>query len=186
MPGVPAGRRLAGLVRSALFYARWYPSRWLGWGRWPQYASFGPLAGHVRWIERTSRRLARQMFHLMVLNGPALERKQGLLFRAVDVGAELFAMSATIVRAQRDVKRGVAGKTPYELADVFCRAARRRVDALFAGIVANDDVREYEAARALLDGRYTWLEQGVVHAPVVGPDVAESRRAAGANEARSA
>jgi hypothetical protein len=121
------------------------------------------------------------MFHLMVLNGPALERKQGLLFRAVDVGAELFAMCATIVRAQRDVKRGVAGRTPYEVADTFCRAARRRVDALFAGIAANDDVSEYQAARALLDGRYTWLEQGVVHAPVVGPDVAESRRAAGAS-----
>src|SRR5262249_34104418 len=125
---------------------------------------------------------ARQLFHLMVLNGPALERKQGLLFRAVDVGAELFAMSATIVRARRDVKRGAAGRTPYELADTFCRAARRRVESLFAGIASNDDAHNYESARALLDGRYTWLGQGVVHAPVVGPDVAETTtRAAGAN-----
>src|SRR6266705_6649355 len=28
MPGVPLGRRLAGLVRAGLFYAIWYPSRW--------------------------------------------------------------------------------------------------------------------------------------------------------------
>jgi len=100
----------------------------------------------------------------------------------VDVGSELFAMCATIVRAQRDVKRGVAGRTPYEVADTFCRAARRRVEALFDGIASNDDVHDTRAARALLDGRYTWLEQGVVHAPVVGPDVAEtSHRAAGAS-----
>ncbi len=60
MPNVPLPRRLSGLVRSVLFYAGWYPSRWLGWGRWPQYGEFGPLAGHVRWMERTSRRLARR------------------------------------------------------------------------------------------------------------------------------
>src|SRR5262249_15357340 len=74
MPGVPPGRRLAGLVRAGLFYLRWYPARWLGWGHWPSYAGFGPLAGHVRYVERTARRLARQQFHLMVMNGPALER----------------------------------------------------------------------------------------------------------------
>src|SRR5262249_6604406 len=55
MPGVPAGKRLAGLVRSALFYARWYPSRWLGWGRWPQYGEFRRPPRHPRWGERTSR-----------------------------------------------------------------------------------------------------------------------------------
>src|SRR5262245_3400055 len=173
MPGVPMNRRLSGLVRAGAFYAWWYPTRWLGWGWWPQYAEFGPLAGHLGWVERTSRRLARQMFHLMALNGPALEKKQGLLFRAVDVGAELFAMSATCVRARRDVERGVGGRTPYQLADAFCRAARRRVEALFAGIGSNDDVLNYGVARRVLDGGFTWLEQGVVHAPVVGPDVAE-------------
>jgi alkylation response protein AidB-like acyl-CoA dehydrogenase len=165
MPNVPPGRRLAGLVRSGLFYAGWYPSRWLGWGHWPQYGEFGVLAGHLQWVERTSRRLARQLFHLMVLNGPALERKQGLLFRAVDVGAELFAMTATIVRAQRDVKRGIGAGSPRELADAFCRASRRRVEALFAGIASNDDPYNYSTARALLEGRFTWLEAGVVPAP---------------------
>jgi alkylation response protein AidB-like acyl-CoA dehydrogenase len=180
MPGVPFGQRVSGLVRAGSFYAWWYPSRWFGWGHWPQYAEFGPLARHLQWVERTSRRLARQLFHLMVLNGPALERKQGLLFRAVDVGAELFAMTATCVRAQRDVKRGTGARTPYELADTFCRAARRRVEALFAGVGANDDAFNYGIARAFLDGRYTWLEQGVVHAPVVGPDVTETSQAVGA------
>ena len=179
MPNVPMGRRLSGLVRSGLFYAGWYPSRWLGWGHWPQYGEFGPLAGHLQWVERSSRRLARQLFHLMVLNGPALEKKQGLLFRAVDVGAELFAMTATIVRAQRDVKRGTGGATPYELADTFCRASRRRVDVLFAGIQSNDDAFNYDIARSMLEGRYTWLEAGVVAAPTEGVPVAPERKTVG-------
>jgi hypothetical protein len=183
MPNVPLGKRLAGLVRSGVFYAGWYPSRWLGWGHWPQYGEFGPLAGHLQWIERTSRRLARQLLHLMVLNGPALEKKQGLLFRAVDVGAELFAMTATIVRAQRDVKRGTGGRTAYELADTFCRASRRRVEALFAGIQSNDDVFNYDIARSLLEGRYTWLEEGVVAAPTEGVPVAAEPKAAVAHSA---
>src|SRR5207245_1397822 len=102
--------------------------------------------------------------------------------RAVDVGAELFAMTATIVRAQRDVKRGVGSGSPYELADAFCRASRRRIEALFAGIASNDDPFNYSTARALLDGRYAWLEQGVVPAPTEGKSVTEPvRQVAGAS-----
>src|SRR6266508_3395542 len=37
MPGKTARERLAGLLRSALFYGWWYPSRWLGWSLWPRY-----------------------------------------------------------------------------------------------------------------------------------------------------
>ena len=169
MPGVPMGKRLAGLVRSGLFYAGWYPSRWLGWGRWPQYSEFGVLADHMRWTERTSRRLARQMFHLMVLNGPALEQRQMLLFRAVDIGAELFAMTATCSRAVRDTKKGIGNGTAMELADGFCRHARRRVEVLFAAIASNDDAMHYQTAMGLLGNRYTWLEEGVVAAPQAAP-----------------
>jgi hypothetical protein len=181
MPNVPLGRRLAGLVRSGLFYAGWYPSRWLGWGRWPQYGEFGALAGHVRWIERTSRRLARQVFHLMVVNGPALERRQSQLFRAVDIGAELFAMAAVSSRALRDTAKGTGGGSAMELADTFCRAARRRVEWLFAGIASNDDVANYETARGVLASRYEWLENGVVPAPHGTTTPADAKRGAAAS-----
>ena len=167
MPNVPLGRRLSGLVRAGAFYAGWYPSRWLGWGRWPQYAEFGVLADHLRWSERTSRRLARQIFHLMVLHGPALERRQSLLFRSVDVGAELFAMVATCTRALRDTKAGIGGGSAMELADTFCRAARRRIEQSFAGIDSNDDVANFQTARGVLSERYAWLESGVV--PAIAP-----------------
>ena len=161
MPGVPLARRFSGALRAAGFYAGWYPTRWLGWWRWPQYAEFGPLAGHVRYVERTSRRLARQQFHLMVLNGPGLERRQAQLFRCVDIGAELFSMAAACVRAQRDLARRPADRTPLELADVHCRLARRKVAILFAAIQSNDDEATYRLARGVLDRRFAWLEEGI-------------------------
>jgi alkylation response protein AidB-like acyl-CoA dehydrogenase len=164
MPGVPLPKRLAGLVRAGLFYAVWYPSRWLGWGRWPQYAEFGPLADHVRWIERTSRRLARQQFHLMVRYGPKLERKQAQLFRCVDIGAELYAMAAVCARARRDETRG-EGQNASELADLFCRLARREVERLFGDIADNADLEAYDVARGALDDRFAWLERGIIDVP---------------------
>jgi alkylation response protein AidB-like acyl-CoA dehydrogenase len=162
MPDVPFGKRVAGAIRAGLFYAAWYPSRWLGWGHWPQYAGFGKLAGHLRWIDRTSRRLARQQFHLMVLHGPALEKRQALLFRCVDIGAELFAMAAVCSRARHDVEKNPADRSPETLADLFCRNARRKVGELFASIRANDDPEAYQVARGILDQHYLWLETGIV------------------------
>ena len=165
MPGVPLGRRLAGLVRAGLFYMAWYPSRWLGWSRWPRFASFGRLAGAIRYIERTSRRLARQQFHLMATHGPGLEKRQALLFRCVDIGAELFAMATVCARARRDVKRNPADRSPIDLADVFCRLSRQKVENLFEAIRKNADPEAYKVARGILEGRYEWLEDGIIDAP---------------------
>ncbi|HET7224958.1 MAG TPA: acyl-CoA dehydrogenase family protein [Candidatus Eisenbacteria bacterium] len=175
MPGVPAGRRLAGLARAGAFYARWYPSRWLG-AEGARYGEFGPLADHVRWVARTARRLARAQFHLMVRHGPGLEKRQAQLFRCVDVGAELFAMAATCARAQRDRAARATDGSSVELADVFCRLARRRVERLFQAIASNDDPRVYEVARDTLDRRYAWLEDGIIGLEVFA--AAETRGAA--------
>ncbi|MBI1796981.1 MAG: acyl-CoA dehydrogenase family protein [Candidatus Eisenbacteria bacterium] len=164
MPGVPTGRRFAAMIRAGLFYAVWYPSRWLGWGRWPQYAEFGRLATHVRWVERAARRLARQQFHLMMRYQAGLEKRQAQLFRCVDIGAELFVMAATCARAHRDHAKAPADATPLELADLVCRQSRRRIEASFRAIASNDDVASYRLARGVMDGRYAWLEEGILAA----------------------
>jgi len=163
MPGKTTGARVRGLVRAALFYAWWYPSRWLGWSFWPKYTGLGPLATHLRYVERNARRLARNVFHAMLRFGPKLEYRQAVLFRLVDVGAELFAMAAACARAQWLLGRdGATGKRAVELADLFCRQARGRVRAKFRELWRNQDVEAYRVAQDVLQGEHRWLEKGMV------------------------
>jgi alkylation response protein AidB-like acyl-CoA dehydrogenase len=162
-PRSTPGQKLAALPKMLSFYAWWYPSRWLGWGFWPRYAEFGRLARHLRFVERMSRKLARGSFHGMAVYQAGLQNKQAFLFRLVDVANELFAMAASICRAQalRDTGRPEAAEAA-ELADVFCRMARRRIGRLFDELWDNDDVVRYRSASHVLDGRHEWLERGTI------------------------
>jgi alkylation response protein AidB-like acyl-CoA dehydrogenase len=160
-PRASIGKKLRALFRAVGFYAVWYPSRWLGWGRWPRYAEFGALAAHMRFVNRASRKLARTLFHAMVRFGAKLEKRQAVLGRLVDVGAELFAMTATCSRAVSLAGNGNSRTGAIEAADVFCRQSRRRIAQLFADVFDNDDVKTYRLAQNVLNGEHLWLEQGM-------------------------
>ncbi len=155
----PAGKRFKALLHSVVFYAGWYPRQWLGWGRWPRYAEFGTLAPHVRFVERRSRKLARTLFYAMVRFGPRLELRQAVLFRLVDVGAELLAMTASVSRARALAREG--NRDALELAEVFCRHAAQRVDALFRSTFGPDDVATYRLAQRVTKGEYAWMEEAL-------------------------
>ncbi len=161
-PRAPTGKRIAGALRAAVYYAWWYPTRWIGWGRWPRYGEFGPLARHLRWVDRRARKLARSLFYAMMRFGPSLEKRQAVLGRLVDVGAELFTMTAACVRAEKLRRENPGDASPVTLADLFCRQSRRRVDASFRSLFRNDDVRTYQVAQEAMAGRFEWLEEGVV------------------------
>ncbi|MCV7258432.1 acyl-CoA dehydrogenase family protein [Mycobacterium shimoidei] len=146
------------------FYAKWLPQLVFGEGQLPtSYRDFGPLATHLRFVERSSRKLARNTFYGMARWQAALEQKQGFLGRVVDIGAELFAMAASCVRAeaQRAADRA-EGDQAYELADAFCQQATLRVEALFDALWTNTDGTDLRLARNVLAGRYTWLEEGIL------------------------
>jgi hypothetical protein len=151
-------------LKAAGFYSTWFPRLMVGKGQQPgSYNDFGELATHLRFVERSSRKLARSTFYGMSRWQAKLERKQGFLGRIVDIGAELYAMSAACVRAQMLSHEGAAhGATATELADLFCLGARHRVDRLFHDLWDNDDAYNYEAAQRVLQGRYLWAELGVV------------------------
>jgi alkylation response protein AidB-like acyl-CoA dehydrogenase len=153
--------KFAALGRVAKFYPGWYLSRWLGRGAVPgSYGEFGPLAKHLRWAERHTRHLGRTLFHAMARFGPKLERRQMVLFRGVDIGADLFAMTAACVRAHMLAQEGQHQAT--ELADLFCREARQRIRTNFARFYGKNDSMIYRVSQRVLAGHHAWLEEGIV------------------------
>ena len=151
-------------VRAGGFYAKWLPQLVTGKGAVPtSYAEFGPLARHLRYVERSSRKLARQTFYGMSRWQARLEYKQVFLGRIVDIGAELFAMAASCTRAQMmRAEEPDHGRAAYQLAEAFCAQARMRVDELFTQLWDNADDVDQRLARSVLSGNITWLEAGVV------------------------
>jgi hypothetical protein len=165
-PDAKLGRKAKAGARAGAFYARWLPTLLAGKGQVAGgYASYGPLAKHVRYLERASRRLARSTFYGMARWQGKLERKQGFLGRVVDIGAELFAMSAACVRARSERSARPEG---IELADMFCRQSRGRVEALFDGLFNNTDAEDVALAKKVAAGRYVSLEAGVLAPPAEG------------------
>jgi alkylation response protein AidB-like acyl-CoA dehydrogenase len=151
-------------AKASGFYAKWLPQLVTGKGQVvTSYREFGPLAEHLRYVERNARKLARSTFYGMARWQAGLEKRQGFLGRVVDIGAELFAMSAVCVRAemqrQDDVARGTAA---YELAEAFCQQSRLRVEALFDALWDNTDDLDARLAADVVKGRHTWLEEGVL------------------------
>jgi len=92
--------------------------------------------------------------------GPKLERRQMVLFRAVDIGGELYAMAAACSRAHMLAKQGRA--EAITLADAFCLEARHRIREHFRGLFGPSDPALYKVAMEVLRGEHTWLEQGIV------------------------
>ena len=161
-PKATVATKLAAMPKILGYYATWYPPLLLrGLTGWSKYSDFGPLAGHMRFIDRSARKLARSSFHGMALYQAKMERKQGFLFRCVDIVMELFAMAATISHA-RSIRDGggVEGKQAIELADLFCRQARRRVQASFSALWSNDDAMLNTVAATVMKGEDEWLLEG--------------------------
>jgi alkylation response protein AidB-like acyl-CoA dehydrogenase len=161
-------------VQAGAFYAKWLPQLAVGEGHRPgSFEAFGDLATHVRFVERGSRKLARSTFYAMGRWQARLEKRQAVLGRIVDIGAELFAMSSAAVYAQTiRAERPERAAEATELADLFCRQARRRVGVLFDALWANDDTDAYALAQGVLGGRFTWLEEGIVDPSGDGPMIA--------------
>ncbi|MDQ8165012.1 MAG: acyl-CoA dehydrogenase family protein [Gemmatimonadota bacterium] len=154
-PKSSLGMRLTAALKAAPFYLTWYPRTWLPSFR--TYDEFGALAGHLRFIARTASRLGRSLFHAMLRFGPGLEKRQMVLFRAVDIGAELYAMSASCVRAKMLADREGRAEA-VALADAFCVEARQRIAARFRLLYGPNDAAMYRLATEVLQGKHAWVE----------------------------
>ncbi|MFC9844515.1 acyl-CoA dehydrogenase family protein [Streptomyces sp. NPDC060223] len=166
-------------ANAGVFYAKWLPKLVAGQGQLPRaYAEFNQggvdLSPHLRFVERSARKLARSTFYAMSRWQGRMETKQGFLGRIVDIGAELFAMSAACVRAELLRTTEDHGREAYQLADAFCRQARIRVDELFGRLWTNTDDLDRKVVKGVLAGRYEWLEQGVIDPSGEGPWIADA------------
>jgi hypothetical protein len=171
MAGGDAKAKADAAVKAGLFYTKWLPQLAVGKGQNPRsYDEFGELAGYLRYVERASRKLARSTFYGMARWQAKLEYKQTFLARVVDIGAELFAIASTVCYADTIGRETPERKAEaIELAHLFCAMAKRRADTLFGELFDNDDDARYNAAQKVLDGRYGWLEEGIVDPSGDGP-----------------
>ncbi|RMH56505.1 MAG: DNA polymerase II, partial [Candidatus Hydrogenedentota bacterium] len=159
-PRSSSGQKLRSFIRAGFHYALWYPARFIP-PLLPELADVpDPLYEHALYAEAESRALARRIFYSLVRFGPKLEKRQRVLFRFVDVGTLIFAMLATIGRALSEPpeRRSAA----IQLADIFCRDARRRIAATYADARDNSDTLEYSFAQDLLDGKAPFLEEDIL------------------------
>jgi len=169
--GVPLKEKGKVLTRAGRFYGQWYPKLTVGAGQNPAaYREFGPLASHLRYVERASRKLARSTFYGMARWRAETEQHGAFLGRLVDIGAELYAICAAVVYAST-----VAAEQPehaaatQQLAGVFCDQSRQRAERLFHSLWHNTDSATYALAQDVLSGRHTRLEQGVLDPSGEGP-----------------
>jgi alkylation response protein AidB-like acyl-CoA dehydrogenase len=168
-PKAPLGRKAKALLKATGFYARWLPTLLVGRGSFGGYRKFGTLAKHLRYAERTSRRLARHTFRGMATWQGRLEHRQAFLGRIVDIGAELFAIAAACSRARRSGR-----PEEIELADLFSLQARQRIVVLEHALWHNTDAPDVAVAKNILAGRYESIEEGIVLPPTEGAWVASA------------
>jgi hypothetical protein len=149
---LPRRARLVALLKAASFYVRWYPALFVPRRFNVQRSTLNvqpALRSHLRFVEHRSRKLARSLFHAMLRHGPKLEREQLVLGRFVDIGGELFTMSAACARA---ITNGDSAS--LALVNAFCCDARVRIDVQLRSEGRNADGALRRAAKALLENQF--------------------------------
>jgi alkylation response protein AidB-like acyl-CoA dehydrogenase len=151
------------LIKKAMgFYVGWYPKQWLPGGPSYNVKHLSPAnQDHLRYINRTCRRLARSLFHTMAKYQQKLEKEQLVMSAFVDIGTDLFAMASTLSYAEYLLGQRGGDPTLQDLADLFCMQARDRIEINFRGARRNFNRLKEKVGEAVLDGRYEWLTEGV-------------------------
>lgn len=156
-PRASLGAKFAAAIRMLGFYSHWYPRQWIYFaGHRPDLPK--SLQRHYQFVHHEAHHLARALVHAMGRFGPGLERRQMVLWRAVDIGTQLFAMAATCARAAALVQRTPADRTPIDLADLFCSEARQKVADTFRDFTSPRDRHATKLAKQFLAGDLRWLE----------------------------
>ena len=129
---------------AGLFYALWYPKRWLPLTSGLPHDLNSELKSSLREAAGLSRELARTIFHSMAKHGPKLDRQQLLLGRLVDVGAELLTISVSASRAH-----ALGDEKSLDLARYIAKRGIHRCHQLFHAASHAPDTSGYQLAQSL-------------------------------------
>ncbi|MEM3116908.1 MAG: acyl-CoA dehydrogenase family protein [Nitrososphaerales archaeon] len=150
------------LIKMMSRYSIWYLKCLFSLNIWPKYHKYGRLGCHLRFIDRSSKLLARMIFNKMIMYRYKLQYKQAIVFRFVDIALYLYAMSAVINKSYTMRSRGVIGWHQSEqLADVFCAHAKRYIMQKFRDLSCDDNVYNM-LANDVLDNKMLWVESNNV------------------------
>lgn len=160
---VSMGKKIMVGIASAGFYSLWYPTMYFPGSQLPSGVSIPvKLRRHMAFVGKRAKKLGRALFHSMMLYQQSLEKKQHLLGRLVNVGADLYAMSCACSRAISESKNNPSDPGPVELADLFCRQSSRRVERNLRNLFGTEDAFAGKVSRNFLDGKYLWIEKDIL------------------------
>lgn len=141
----PMSERLETALRAGLYYAGWYPQRWLPFTTGLPGDLDPELKSGLKQAASMSRRLARSIFHSMAKYGPKLDRQQLLLGRLVDTGSEILTMALSAARAHH-----LGDDKSLQLARYICQRGVHRCEQLLGSNGQAPDKAGYQLARTLL------------------------------------
>lgn len=160
---VPVSKRIKTLFQIGIFYFIWYFRLSIGGIAPIRFRIPTILRRHMIFVSKNSRRLAKVVFHKMLIYQQRLIKRQNLISRFVDIGVELFVMSCVCSYGSTMYnKDNSKGKDALRLADLYCRESRKRIKRLFYEINHNNDRFYNSISKDILSERYRWIENDIV------------------------
>mgnify|MGYP001184640173 CR=1 FL=1 len=160
-PGVSLGGKIVAFLKMMKVYALWYPTLWTPVLSASQFGMDNRLNRHMRTVARISKKMSRTLFHKMAIHQKKMAEKQLLINRFVEIGTELFIMSAACSYADSLKADGPNAANAVELADYYCREATIRIKKLFSDIGRNNDAATLKLNHRFMQGEFEWLEDEI-------------------------
>ncbi|MDA7976138.1 MAG: acyl-CoA dehydrogenase family protein [Pirellulales bacterium] len=159
--GVPLGGKIMAFLKMMKTYALWYPKLWIPVLSAKKFGMDTRLNRHMRKVEQLSKKMSRTLFHKMAMYQKKMAEKQLLINRFVDIGTELFIMSAACSYAGSLQASDPNAVNAVELADYYCKEATIRIEKLFSDIRRNNDSATLKLNARFMHGAFEWLEDEI-------------------------
>ena len=160
-PGVSLGGKIMAFLKMMKIYSLWYPKLWIPVISAKKFGMDTRLNRHMRKVEQLSKKMSRTLFHKMAMYQKKMAEKQLLINRFVDIGTELFIMSAACSYAGSLQASEPNAANAVELADYYCKEATIRIEKLFSDIRRNNDSATLKLNARFMHGAFEWLEDEI-------------------------